>query len=249
MSHHVRPNPVSALHTLVPQALILQEDVQPFHGYNVWGWSHHVRPNTKLHSRVEYGCCAPPLDGEKMMGKVTCAAPHLSIDEVKGKLRTSGDFWLHQKWSVIYTALVDPRPAATIALHLGVSVPFVHKIISLYKRFGPAVLATPGSGGRRNQYLTIEEEQQFIAPFLQHAATGEMATIRAIKSAFEAYVHHPVHKTAIYRLLYRHGWRKIAPRARHPAATPDTQDAFKKTFLQPSKQPCKPARPMIRARS
>jgi hypothetical protein len=42
-------------------------------------------PNTKLHSKVEYGCCAPPLDEEKMMGKVTGAAPHLWIDEVKGK--------------------------------------------------------------------------------------------------------------------------------------------------------------------
>jgi hypothetical protein len=41
--------------------------------------------NTKLHSKVEYGCCAPPLDEEKIMGKVTCAAPHLSIDEVKGQ--------------------------------------------------------------------------------------------------------------------------------------------------------------------
>ena len=46
MSHPVRPNPASALHTLVPQAVILQEDVQPFRGYNVWGWSHHVRPKT-----------------------------------------------------------------------------------------------------------------------------------------------------------------------------------------------------------
>src|SRR5215831_2331367 len=98
-----------------------REGISPFHSRTP------AMSDTKLHSRVEYGCCAPPLDGEKMMGKVTCAAPHLSIDEVKGKLRTSGDFWLHQKWSVIYTALVDPRPAATIALHLGVSVPFVHK--------------------------------------------------------------------------------------------------------------------------
>jgi hypothetical protein len=30
MSHPLRPNPASALHTLVPQALILQEDVQLF---------------------------------------------------------------------------------------------------------------------------------------------------------------------------------------------------------------------------
>jgi hypothetical protein len=85
------------------------------------------------------------------MGKVTRAAPHLSIEEVKGQLRASVDFWTHQKWLVIYTALVDPRPATAMALHLGVSVPLVHKIISLYKRCGPSARATPGIGGRRHQ--------------------------------------------------------------------------------------------------
>jgi hypothetical protein len=112
-----------------------------------------------------------------MMGKVTGAAPHLSISEVKGKLRPAVDFWLHQKWAGIYTALVDPRPAAAIAFHLGVAVPFVHTIISLSKRFGPAALETSGRGGRRHQSLTNEEEQQCGAPFLQRAAAGEMATI------------------------------------------------------------------------
>ena len=108
------------------------------------------------------------------MGKVTRSALHLSLEEIKGKLRTSIDFCSRQQWSVIYTALVAPRPAAALALHLGVSVPFVHKMISLYKRFGPAALETPGSGGRRNQSLTIEEEQPFVAPCLQRAAAGEV---------------------------------------------------------------------------
>ena len=131
------------------------------------------------------------------MGRVTHAAPHLSLHEVKEKLRASVDFWLHQKWLVIYNALADPRPAATMARHLGVSVPFGHKIISLYKHSGPAALDTPGRGGRRRQYWTLAEEQQFIAPFLQRAATGEIATISAIQTAFEAQVQHRVHKTTI----------------------------------------------------
>jgi winged helix-turn-helix protein len=122
-------------------------------------------------------------------------------------------------------------------------------MISRYKRLGPAALETPGSGGRRHQYVTLEEEQPFIAPFLQRAATGEMATIRAITSTFAAHVRHAVHKTTISRWLSRHGWRKMAPRARHPAATPDIQAACKKTFLPPSKPPCTPARPRIRDRS
>jgi transposase len=186
---------------------------------------------------------------EQVMGNVTHAAPHLSIDEVKAKLRGSLDCWLHQKWLVMYRALVDPRPAATMARHLGVSVPFVHKIISLYQRWGPAALDTSGTGGRRRQYLTLAEEQPCIAPFLQRAATGEIATISTIKPAFEAQVQRRVHKTTMYRMVYRHGWRKVRPRPTHPAATAPTPEALKKTSRQPSKPPFTHARPMIHAQS
>jgi hypothetical protein len=64
------------------------------------------------------------------MGKVTRAAPHLSIAEVKGTLRASVDFWTHQQWCVSYTALVDPRPATAMALPLGVSIPVGQKMIA-----------------------------------------------------------------------------------------------------------------------
>lgn len=33
----------------------------------------------------------------------------------------------------------------------------------------------------------------------------------------------------VYRMLDRHGWRKVIPRLRHPKADMQTQDAFKKT--------------------
>jgi transposase len=94
--------------------------------------------------------------------------------------------------------------------------------------------------------LTSAEEQQFIEPFLQRAATGEMATISRIKDAFEAQVHPAVHTTTIYRLLDRHGWRKMAPRATPPEATADVQAAFKKTLRQLSKPPSRHAHLMIR---
>ncbi len=64
------------------------------------------------------------------MGKSTRAASPLSIEEVKGKLRAAVDFWPHQQGFVMYTALVEPRPATAMALPLGVSGPFVHKLRS-----------------------------------------------------------------------------------------------------------------------
>ena len=36
MSHHVRPNPTNALHTLIFEALVLQKVARPCHRYNTW---------------------------------------------------------------------------------------------------------------------------------------------------------------------------------------------------------------------
>lgn len=170
------------------------------------------------------------------MTPVTRAANHLSVDEVQAKLRAAPTFWLRQKWTVIYTSLVDPRPASAIAQQLGVSKAFVAKVSSLYKRFGPQGLETPGTGGRRNDYLSIDQERTFLAPFVKRAETGELVTIREIYRAFEAQVGTPVAESTIYRLLARHEWRKVMPRPKHPKAEPASQEAFKKRSKQTSKQ-------------
>ena len=47
-----------------------------------------------------------------------------------------------------------------------------------------------------------------------------------------AKVGHEVDESTIYRLLNRHGWRKLMPRPRHPQADLQEQEEFKKT-LQP----------------
>jgi hypothetical protein len=49
------------------------------------------------------------------MARVTRAAPHLSVEEVKERARTDKRSWCRQRWWIIYNALVDPRPAAQIA--------------------------------------------------------------------------------------------------------------------------------------
>jgi hypothetical protein len=70
------------------------------------------------------------------VARVTRVAPHLTLDEVKQKLDTATGPWLRQRWLVIYTALLDPRPAEQIAAQIGVSRPFVSKISSLYSLQG-----------------------------------------------------------------------------------------------------------------
>ena len=164
------------------------------------------------------------------MSRVSSTAPHLSAEAIKQKIKSADSYWNRQKWLVVYNGLVDPRPAAEIAQHTGVSVGSVHKVISQYNRLGADALALPGKGGRRNQYLTLEQEKAFVASFREKATKGQIARVAEIKLAYEKLVGRTVHKTTIYRLLDRHEWRKIVPRPRHIKADAEEQQAFKKTF-------------------
>ncbi len=78
--------------------------------------------------------------------------------------------------------------------------------------------------------MSVEQERAFLQPFFARAEIGEIATAEQIQQAFEAEVKRPVHISTIYRLLDRHGWRKLVPRPRHPKANEREQAIFKKTF-------------------
>ena len=168
------------------------------------------------------------------MARVTRVAPHLTFAQVKQKMHSATSIWLRARWLVIYTAMLEPRPAHAIATQLGVSRPFVAKITSLYKRFGPHGLETIGPGGRRNAYLSKAEEAAFLAPFLERAAQGDIVTAKVIHHAFEQHIGHNVDDSTIYRLLQRHQWRKVMPRSYHPEADPEAQATFKKTSVRSS---------------
>ena len=127
--------------------------------------------------------------------------------------------------------MVEPRRAKEIARQIGVSVATVHKVISQYNRKGAIAIETNGSGGRRNYYLTLEEEKKFLAKFFNEASKGKIPTITKIKLAYEQKVGTTVNKTTIYRLLNRHEWRKIVPRSRHPKSPESEQSEFKKTLV------------------
>jgi transposase len=160
---------------------------------------------------------------------VTKAAHHFSIEEVKKRMNEATRPLSRKRWSIIYHALVDPQPAEAIALHCGVAKDTVHKLISHYNRFGLAAIETPGKGGRKRFYLTIKQEEQFLQPFFDRAAKGEIATCAEIHTAYEARIDGSVDESTIYRLLARHGWRKVVPRPKHPKADRQKQEEFKKT--------------------
>jgi putative transposase len=113
---------------------------------------------------------------------------------------------------------------------VGVSPTTVHRVISTYNRLGVAAVETPGTGGRRHQYLTLEHERAFLQPFLARAARGELATATEIQQAFEAETKQPVANSTIYRLLARHGVRQRGAPSRS-ARTSEHPPAHEQTVL------------------
>lgn len=85
-------------------------------------------------------------------------------------------------------------------------------------------------GGRRNALLTIEEEQEFLAPWLEQAWTGRVLVVSPLRAALGQRLGKRVKASVLYRLLARHGWRKVAPDMRHPKSDPQVQDEWKKNF-------------------
>ncbi len=83
-------------------------------------------------------------------------------------------------------------------------------------------------GGRHRQLMTVEEEKQFLETFKAAAEDASMLVINEVKAALEKQLGQTVHKTTVYRLLQRHGWRKLVPRPKHPKQDKEAADAFKK---------------------
>jgi transposase len=106
--------------------------------------------------------------------------------------------------------------AAQIAQLLGWSTATVHVLHSRWSKEGDTLFDLGGRGGRRHQYLSLEEEQALLAPFAERANVGGMLTVAEIQQAYLERTGKTVAPSTIYRLLNRHGWRKVVPRPRHP---------------------------------
>lgn len=119
--------------------------------------------------------------------------------------------------------------AKDIAQVVGWTTGTVRVMHSHYAKEGEAFFEIVHRGGRHRQNMTVEEEAGFLAPFFERAKAGGILTVSEIKAAYEAQLGREVAESTVYRLLARHGWRKIAPRPSHPKADPAAQAALKKT--------------------
>ncbi len=154
-------------------------------------------------------------------------APLLRKSKTKAEFQRVQSVWLRASLN-----LEDDQ----IAIAVGLSCNSVRCFHSRFRLHGVEALIGVGRGGRRRQNLSIEQEDEVLRPFLEEAGTGGILVVAPIKIAYEQAVGHEVPRSTIYRLLARHGWRKLVPRPRHPKAKSGEQEEFKKNSLRSSQK-------------
>jgi transposase len=111
---------------------------------------------------------------------------------------------------------------------LGVGRATVARLQAAFRKQGPGPPAVRNWGGRRHSLLTAEEEGEFLKPWLERAAAGNLVVVSPIRAALAQRLGQPVKPSVVYRLLARHGWRKVAPDTRHLKSKPEVQEDWKK---------------------
>lgn len=144
---------------------------------------------------------------------------------------------LRQCQAVLLPALCGATLEQT-AVVLGVGRATVARLQAAFRKQKPALPNSARNwGGRRKSLLTPEEEDAFLKPWLESAAAGHLVVVAPLRAALAQRLGHPVKPSVVYRLLARHGWRKVAPDTRHPKSKPAVQEEWKKN--SPKRwQPC-----------
>ncbi|HAP67239.1 MAG TPA: hypothetical protein DCQ99_05470 [Nitrospinae bacterium] len=84
-------------------------------------------------------------------------------------------------------------------------------------------------GGRRRFSLSIEEEREFLSTWEVEATAGGVLSVPPIHAALVKRLGHNTPMSTTYRMLARHGWRKVQPDTKHPKSDQSAQEEFKKT--------------------
>jgi transposase len=162
--------------------------------------------------------------------------PWLSTEDLQVWVREAPDRSAYQRRLAIWLTEVCRLPAHRVAESLCVSKQAVWLWIAQFNRQGPEGLHRAGRGGRRWAWLSWEEEERFLEAQRQAASRGQILIAPQLRAGLEKLTGRRVSLAYVYRLLHRHGWRKLGPRPRHPQAQPAVQKRFKKNSPSSSKK-------------
>lgn len=129
--------------------------------------------------------------------------------------------------AVLLPAMASATLEQTAAI-LGVGRATVPRLQQRFRESVQPRATRPRWGGRRKALLSIEQEAEFLAPWAEEAKSAGVLVLSPIRAALAQRLGRPVAASVVWRLLARHGWRKLAPDTRHPKSDLVAQGAWKK---------------------
>jgi len=132
--------------------------------------------------------------------------------------------------AILLPALANLTLEQTAAA-LGVGRASVHRLQQRFRQQLKAARPVPkGWGGRRRALMSLEEEKAFLQPWVEQARDAGVLVVSPLRAALAETLGRKVTSSVVYRLLARHGWRKVAPDTRHPKSDLAAQADWKKNF-------------------
>jgi transposase len=155
--------------------------------------------------------------------------PAGTAEKMEKLLKTTKNTNELKRVQCIYFRVKLDCDAGLIAKMTGYKLQTVRNIHSSFLKQGVKALKIRQKGGRHNCILSLNEEKKFIKEFDEKAKKGGIIEVSKIYKAYEEKTNKKVAKSTVYRMLDRHGWRKVAPRPSHPKSSIEKIERFKKT--------------------
>ena len=152
------------------------------------------------------------------------------IEEIKQAMKNTASKAEFQRLQCVYLADTQQDMAAE---KIGEIVMLsTHRVKMIHRNFRKSGMDAirEKRGGRYRANMTYDDEVELLQRFEEESQSGKLVVVGRIKTAYEAKLGREVAESTIYRMLARHGFRKIVPYQRHPKANKEVQDAFKNTF-------------------
>lgn len=152
------------------------------------------------------------------------------IDIIKQAMKQTKSASEYKMLQCIYLADTQPQMSAKdIGNIVLLSESRVWAIHAEFRKNGIGAMCEK-RGGRYRENLTVADETELLKQFDEQSKNGKLIVAGKIKAAYEEKVGKAVSESTIYRMLDRHGFRKIVPYKRHPKGNASEQEAFKKTL-------------------
>ena len=155
------------------------------------------------------------------------------VEEIEGERKKNRDKNIEKRLKALLLH-AEGKKRAEIAERTGYAKSYISELVSKYCKKGiSAIVENHYPGNHRN--LSFAEEESFLESFMKAAEDGQLIEVSAIKAAYEEKIGRSLesNRGQIYRVLARHGWRKVMPRSKHPnKASDEVIETSKKLKIQ-----------------